>query len=177
MRLRRWVLIGIAVIPAAFAALCLFSFLQTPRRDPITPTADRIIVEKRAHRMTLLKQGQVVRTYRIALGRGGPEPKTRSGDNRVPEGTYRISGRNPDSAYHLSLRISYPTPAQASAARKGGTDPGGDIMIHGIRNGLGWIGAQHRRLDWTQGCIAVTNAEIEEIWRTVPDNIEIEIRP
>ena len=177
MRLRRWVLVGIALIPVTFAALCLFSFLQAPRRDPITPAADRIIVEKRAHRMTLFKQGQVVRTYRIALGRGGREPKTRSGDNRVPEGIYRISGRNPDSAYHLSLRISYPTPAQAAAARKVGTDPGGDIMIHGIRNGLGWIGPQHRRLDWTQGCIAVTNAEIEEIWRTVPDNIEIEIRP
>ncbi|RYY46669.1 MAG: hypothetical protein EOP59_02435 [Sphingomonadales bacterium] len=175
MRVRP-VVISVAAVALIVAALCAFSFAQTPRRDPIAPATDRIIVEKSAHRMTLLKNGRVVRTYRIALGRGGLGPKTRSGDNRVPEGTYRISGRNPDSAYHLSLRISYPTPSQAQAARARGIDPGGDIMIHGLRNGLGWIGTQHRRIDWTQGCIAVTNAEIEEIWRTVPDNVVIEIR-
>ena len=175
MRVRLFV-IGVAAIVIGVAALCAFSFAQTPRRDPIAPATDRIIVEKSAHRMTLLKDGRVVRTYRIALGRGGLGPKTRSGDNRVPEGIYRISGRNSDSAYHLSLRISYPTPSQAQAARARGIDPGGDIMIHGLRNGLGWIGTQHRQVDWTQGCIAVTNAEIEEIWRTVPDNIVIEIR-
>lgn len=175
MRLRG-ALIGIAAALTGLAALCAVSFFQTPRRDPITPATDRIIVEKRVHRMTLLKEGRIVKTYRIALGRGGLGPKTQWGDNRVPEGIYRISGRNPDSAYHLSLRISYPTLSQAQAARARGIDPGGDIMIHGLRNGLGWIGAQHRRLDWTQGCIAVTNAEIEEIWRTVPDNVVIEIR-
>lgn len=175
MRLRG-ALIGIAAALTGLTALCAVSFFQTPRRDPITPATDRIIVEKRAHRMTLLKAGRVVKTYRIALGRGGLGPKTQSGDSRVPEGIYRISGRNPNSAYHLSLRISYPTLAQAQAARARGIDPGGDIMIHGLRNGLGWIGAQHRRVDWTQGCIAVTNAEIEEIWRTVPDKVVIEIR-
>ncbi len=175
MRLRG-TLIGIAAALIGIAALCAYSFAQTPRRDPIQPLTDRIIVEKSAHRMTLLKRGQVVRTYRIALGRGGLGPKMQSGDNRVPEGIYRITGRNPNSAYHLSLRISYPSPSQSQAARARGIDPGGDIMIHGLRNGLGWIGAQHRRIDWTQGCIAVTNAEIEEIGRTVPNNVVIEIR-
>lgn len=175
MRLRL-VVIGVATVLTGIAALCALSFAQTPRRDPITPATDRIIVEKSAHRMTLLKAGRIVKTYRIALGRGGLGPKTQSGDNRVPEGIYRISGRNPNSAYHLSLRVSYPTPSQVKAARARGTDPGGDIMIHGLRNGLGWIGAHHRRADWTQGCIAVTNAEVEEIWRTVPDNVVIEIR-
>ena len=175
MRLRG-ALIGIAAALIGLMALSLLSFVQEPRRDPVQPATDRIIVEKRAHRMTLLKDGQVVKIYRIALGRGGLGPKTQSGDNRVPEGIYRISGRNPNSAYHLSLRISYPTPLQANAARARGIDPGGDIMIHGLRNGLGWIGAQHRRVDWTQGCVAVTNAEIEEIWRIVPDDIVIEIR-
>lgn len=175
MRLR-WMFLGVAATSIGIGGLCAFSFAQTPVRDPVEAATDRIIVEKRARRMILLKEGRVIRTYRIALGRGGLGPKERSGDNKVPEGIYRITGRNPESAYHLSLRIGYPTPSQARAARQRGIDPGGDIMIHGLRNGLGWIGAQHRRLDWTQGCIAVTNEEIKEIWRTVPDQAVIEIR-
>jgi murein L,D-transpeptidase YafK len=87
-----------------------------------------------------------------------------------------IDGRNPKSAFHLSLKISYPTPTQASAARALGIDPGGEIMIHGLPNGRGELGAAHRRTDWTGGCIAVTNEEIEWLWRAVPDGTPIEIR-
>jgi murein L,D-transpeptidase YafK len=126
--------------------------------------------------MTLLNGDRIVRIYRVALGRGGLDNKSRAGDGKVPEGIYHIVGRNPNSAYHLSLRISYPTSAQIREAGRLGVNPGGDIMIHGIRNGLGWLGARHRSLDWTQGCIAVTNEEIEEIWRLVPDGAQIEIR-
>jgi murein L,D-transpeptidase YafK len=98
-----------------------------------------------------------------------------AGATKVPEGDYRITGRNPRSAFHLSLRIGYPTPPQAQAARSRGVAPGGDIMIHGLGNGFGWIGGANRRLDWTRGCVAVTNAEIEEIWRLVPDGTLVEI--
>jgi murein L,D-transpeptidase YafK len=90
---------------------------------------------------------------------------------------YRIAGRNPHSAFHLALRVGYPTPGQRQHAQLLGVDPGGDIMIHGIHNGLGWLGSLQRRMDWTKGCIAVTDPEIEEIWRAVPDGTPIVIRP
>jgi murein L,D-transpeptidase YafK len=139
--------------------------------------ADRILVQKHAHTLTLFRGDQPIKTYRVALGRGGQGQKFQAGDNRVPEGEYRIVGRNPHSAFHLALRIGYPTPEQVSQARQHGVDPGGDIMIHGIRNGLGWIGPLQREVDWTKGCIAVTDSEIEEIWRLVPDQTPIEIQP
>ncbi|HEV7371436.1 L,D-transpeptidase family protein [Arenibaculum sp.] len=139
--------------------------------------ADRIVVRKARREMTLWRGGEPFKTYEVALGQGEPGPKRREGDNRTPEGIYRISGRNPNSAYHLSLRISYPEPRDVAAAQARGEPPGSDIMIHGIRNGFGWLGTLHRQLDWTAGCIAVTNAEIEEIWRAVPDGTPIEILP
>lgn len=139
--------------------------------------ADSILVQKKAHTLTLYRQGAVIRTYSVALGRGGIGPKVRAGDDRVPEGTYRITGRNPHSAFHLALRVGYPTPEQRREARVRGINPGGDIMIHGIRNGLGWAGRLQRRIDWTRGCIAVTDPEMDEIWRAVPDGTPIVIRP
>ena len=144
---------------------------------PSGARADRILVEKSARRMTLFQGGAVLRVYHVALGRGGPAPKRREGDNRVPEGTYSIDSRNPRSAFHLSLRISYPSAEDRAAAAARGEPPGGDIMIHGIRNGFGWIGTLHRRFDWTQGCVAVTDAEMDEIWRLVANGTLIEITP
>ena len=147
-------------------------------RDEAPPVSrvDRILVDKSDHRMTVYRANQRLRTFKVALGAGGPGPKFRQGDQRVPEGRYAIAGRNPNSAFHLSLKIGYPTPAQLAAARARGIDPGGDIMIHGLPNGQGWIGPAHRRSDWTDGCIAVTNEEIEWLWRAVPDGTPIEIR-
>ena len=139
--------------------------------------ADRIVVLKNDHKMLLYANGQVIRTYKVALGRGGLEKRERAGDHRVPEGTYVIDWRNPNSRYHLSLHISYPNPADRERAKPLGVDPGGDIMIHGLPNGRGWIGRLHRLVDWTQGCVAVTDSEIEEIWKLVPDGTPIEIRP
>lgn len=152
---------------------------RAPLSDPLPPgvQADRILVRKALREMVLFRGGQPLKTYEIALGRGEPGPKRREGDNRTPEGTYRIDGRNPRSAYHLALHVSYPAPADVVAAKSRGEPPGGDIMVHGIRNGLGWLGTLHRRVDWTAGCVAVTDAEIEEIWRAVPDGTPIEIRP
>jgi murein L,D-transpeptidase YafK len=149
---------------------------QPPALAPVPAVADRILVEKAARRMTLFSAGRPVRTYRVALGQGGLGAKQRQGDNKVPEGRYYITGRNPESDYHLSLRIGYPTLPQAEEAERQGIDPGGDIMIHGLPNGFGPLEARQLKGDWTRGCIAVTNAEIEEIWQLVPDWAIIEIR-
>jgi len=139
--------------------------------------ADRILVLKKDHKLILYREGQVLKEYRVALGGSPIGPKTRQGDHKTPEGHYLIDGRNPHSKFHLALHISYPTPAQVTAAHKAGFAPGGDVFIHGLPNGYGHIGAAHRRVDWTDGCIAVTNEEIEEIWRLVPNGAAVEIRP
>ena len=96
---------------------------------------------------------------------------------KTPEGIYKIDGRNPQSSFHLALHISYPSDEDDKRAAAHGVPPGFDIMIHGIQNGRGWIGAFHRWNDWTAGCIAVTDEEIEELWRVTPDGTTIEIRP
>ena len=169
---RSWLL---ALIPLAFGTAIV---ADRDEQSPLPPNAvaDRIVVDKTRHIMTLYNHEQPVRSYAIALGRGGLDTKSREGDNRTPEGQYRIDGRNPRSAFHLSLHISYPEARDVAKAAAHGENPGGDIMIHGIRNGFGWVGASQRWLDWTAGCIAVTNREMEEIWRVVPDGTPIEIR-
>ncbi|HET7585364.1 MAG TPA: L,D-transpeptidase family protein [Gemmatimonadaceae bacterium] len=139
--------------------------------------ADRVVIDKSDHLMTLYAGGQPVRRYRVALGFEPEGDKLQRGDGRTPEGVYRIDWANPDSRYHLSLHISYPDRADVKAARMRGVSPGGDIMIHGLPNGLGDIGAAHLQTDWTDGCIAVTNEEMDEIWRTVPVGTVVEIRP
>lgn len=169
----------IAVSAAGLTAAAGLTYIVRPRPDPLGSgaVADRIVVRKADRQMTLFRDGRPLKTYAIALGFGEPGPKSREGDGRTPEGLYRISGRNPQSAFHLSLRISYPDADDIAAAEAAGVAPGGDIMIHGLPNGLGWLGSLARARDWTAGCIAVTNAEIEEIWRAVPDGTPIEILP
>jgi len=138
---------------------------------------DRIIIEKKARTMELVRAGQVLKTYKIALGGEPVGAKTMQGDHRTPEGDYVINSRNAHSQFHRSLHISYPDAADRERARKLGVAPGGDIYIHGLPNGYGFIGAAHRARDWTDGCIAVTNQEIEEIWKLVENGTAVEIRP
>ena len=142
-----------------------------------TGPADKVLIEKKARRLSLLSMGEVIKTYRIALGGNPIGPKERQGDNKTPEGTYIIDSRNRNSGYHLSLHISYPNEKDKMRAKKLGVSPGGDIMIHGIKNGLAWIGSFHAEVDWTEGCIAVTDVEIEEIDRLVPNGTIVEIKP
>lgn len=139
--------------------------------------ADRILIEKQQHRMTLYSRGELLKTYRIALGGNPVGPKERQGDNKTPEGIYLIDSRNRESRFHLSLHISYPNEKDKKRAKALGISPGGDIMIHGIKNGSSWAGERHADVDWTQGCIAVTDEEIEEIDRVVPNGTVVEIRP
>ena len=139
--------------------------------------ADRIIIEKAVRKMILYQGQNAIRTYSIALGGQPIGRKQCQGDKRTPEGQYIIDGRNKNSHYHLSLHISYPNKADRDRAIINGCNPGGDIMIHGITNGLGWIGKLHTALDWTLGCIAVTDKEIEEIWELVPNGTPVLIKP
>ncbi|MEW5745852.1 MAG: L,D-transpeptidase family protein [Nitrospirota bacterium] len=139
--------------------------------------ADKILIEKKARRMTLFSKDTVLKTYKIALGGNPDGPKERQGDNKTPEGTYTIDWRNRNSDYHLSLHISYPNEQDRKRAKELGVSPGGDIMIHGIKNGLSWVGGRHTEIDWTKGCIAVTDEEIEEIDRLVPNGTVVEIIP
>jgi tetratricopeptide (TPR) repeat protein len=142
-----------------------------------TEPADKVLIEKKERRLTLLSKGEVIKTYKIALGGNPVGPKERQGDNKTPEGTYIIDSRNGNSGYHLSLHISYPNEKDKMRAKELGVSPGGDIMIHGIKNGLSWVGASHAEVDWTKGCIAVTDEEMEEIDKLVPDSTIVEIRP
>jgi tetratricopeptide (TPR) repeat protein len=140
-------------------------------------SVDRILIEKSTRRLMLISQGEVLRTYKIALGGNPIGPKERQGDNKTPEGTYVIDARNKDSRFHLSLHISYPNERDKNRARELGVSPGGDIMIHGIKNGFSWVGDAHTGVDWTKGCIAVTDEEIEEIDKLAPNGTIVEIRP
>ena len=142
---------------------------------PLTGQIERIVVEKAARRMVLIQNGTVVREYRIALGFTPDGSKERQGDGRTPEGVFRIDRRNDRSAYHLSLGLDYPRPQDRARAAAGGYDPGGDIMIHGQPNAL--PDAAVLKGDWTAGCIAVSNAEMREIWAATPTGTEVEIRP
>jgi len=137
--------------------------------------ADRVVVDKSERRMELLRDGRVIASYRVALGGNPKGPKIFEGDGRTPEGTYVLRGKNENSRFHRSIRISYPSPADRHRAWKYGGPPGGDIMIHGQPNGL----AEPLQVpgDWTAGCIALTNARMREIWDHTPIGTPVEIRP
>ena len=168
---------------ALFGALALigWDFLQLGRRvPPMIPAADRatsMVVDKAARRMTLLRDGTPVKIYDVVLGSAPSGHKQQAGDGRTPEGAYMIDFKNPKSRFHLALRISYPNADDRDRAGRKGVAPGGDIMIHGLPNGLGWLGDWHRMRDWTDGCIAVTGTQIEEIWAMVDVGTKIDIRP
>ncbi len=144
-------------------------------REPFTGTADFVLVDKSDRTLMLFAGGEVVRTYEgIAFGGAPTGHKQFEGGERTPEGRYTIDTRNPDSAYYLSLRISYPNARDRAHAEEQGRDPGGDIFIHGQPNGLP---AGRLPGDWTDGCIAVSNAEMDELWSAVADGTPIKIRP
>jgi murein L,D-transpeptidase YafK len=139
--------------------------------------ADRVVVLKKERTLQLVNHGKVVKTYKIALGGDPVGPKTRQGDHKTPEGTYVLDFRNAHSQFHKAIHISYPSERDHAAARAKGISPGGDVFVHGLPNGFGYVGAAHRLKDWTDGCVAVTNEEIDEIWKSVADGTPIEIRP
>ena len=139
--------------------------------------ADSIVVYKRERTLVLFNRGVPVRTYFVALGSKPVGDKERAGDQRTPEGLFYVNAHNPASKFHLALRISYPDDAHRARAAALGVDPGGDIMIHGLPKEYSEAGTNHLQNDWTNGCVALSNQEIEEIWRTVPDGTPVQIKP
>lgn len=139
--------------------------------------ADSVLVEKSLRKMYLIRDGEKYREYEISLGDSPKGHKTQEGDEKTPEGSYVLDYRNPNSKYHLSIHISYPNKEDKKQANERGVSPGGDIFIHGLPNGLGWMNAAFEGRDWTDGCIAVKNDEMDEIWKLVKNGTPIEIRP
>ena len=146
-----------------------------PPLAPLTQQIDRIEIDKSDRRLTVFRGGEAMRSYDVALGFAPDGDKTQQGDGRTPEGTFRIDRRNPNSKFHLSLGIDYPKPEDIAQARAAGVSPGGDIFIHGQPNGV--VVPIALPGDWTAGCIAVSDIEIEELWRITPTGTEVVIRP
>ena len=165
------------VILMVFASCCGACDNAPDNKPKIETKINHVILDKGERKLFLMSNNYVVKTYKVAIGSNPIGPKRQEGDGKTPEGLYIIDRRNPKSSCYRSLHISYPSAKDIEYARRAGVRPGGDIMIHGILNGLGWIGPFHRLFDWTGGCIAVTNKEIEEIWQMVPDGMPIELRP
>lgn len=170
-------MIGLLVIAALVAGTLVWAQLPDEPSLSAHARAGLVVVEKGKRRLTLYADGKPLKAYRVSLGREPWGAKQQDGDHRTPEGRYVIDFRKADSAYFRALHISYPGEADVAAARARGVGPGGAIMIHGIRNGLGWLGRLHRLVDWTDGCVAVTDQEMAEIWRAVPDGTPIELKP
>jgi murein L,D-transpeptidase YafK len=171
------------VLPARIAGLALvilFGIVAPTRATDQSAApaekADRIVVIKSARTLTLLNRGQVLKTYNVALGGDPVGPKVKAGDKKTPEGEYVIDSKNAHSRFHLALHISYPNAADGERARKLGVNPGGGVEIHGLESKYAWVGSLHRQMNWTAGCIAVTNPEIEEIYKLVPVGTPGEVR-
>lgn len=162
----------------ALAAVVIWDRYRLPPEEPLAPLdgrIDRILIEKGARRLTVFRDGQALRSYKIALGFAPEGDKHRQGDGRTPEGLFRIDRRNPESAFHLSLGIDYPQADDIARARAAGVSPGGDIFIHGQPNG--YDAFPTLPYDWTAGCIALSDAAIEALWRVVEIGTAVEIRP
>ena len=141
------------------------------------PVADKVVVEKANRKLHLLRDGSIFRTFKIALGMYPEGDKLTEGDQKTPEGRYILDARNPDSDFFLSIHISYPNVEDVRESRAKGLDPGGQIMIHGQPNDPTFSEAFYAKEDWTNGCIAVSNSDMIDIWLMTPDNTPIEILP
>ena len=150
---------------------------EPPPSVPAEAQADLIEVFKGERRMELKREGKTIRRYRVALGFSPERRKEREGDGRTPEGSYTVDARNPRSAFHLSLRVSYPDEDDKAHAASLGVSPGGDIYIHGQPNGWCKFLVGHPAKDWTTGCVAVSNAEIREVWALVPTGARVVLHP
>lgn len=166
-----------AVLPARAEGPISSSALVSSSLESALPIADRVIVHKGARKLELLSEGKVLRTYPIALGLRPEGHKEYEGDFRTPEGLYHLTRRNPNSEYFLSILIDYPHPQDVARARKLGLQPGGAIMIHGEPNVPRKPRDYYRNVDWTEGCIAVSNSDMVEIWLMTRPDTPIEIRP
>jgi murein L,D-transpeptidase YafK len=161
---------------AVSALLFVTSSANGAARAP-AKQADRIVIEKNKGTMTLMSGSTVLKTYKVALGGQPVGAKQRIADHKTPEGLYVVDQKKAASQFHRALHVSYPNARDKENARKLGVSPGGDVEIHGLGAKYGWVGAAHRQMDWTDGCIAATHEEIDEIWPLVAFGTPVEIKP
>ncbi|MBT0959506.1 L,D-transpeptidase family protein [Alphaproteobacteria bacterium KMM 3653] len=172
----RRTLYSIGLGGALFAAGVFYGQIRPTLPPPaLTGQVDRIVIDKSDREMVVYREGRALKRYGVALGFAPAGDKEREGDGKTPEGIYKIDRRNPNSSYHLSLGINYPLPEDRSRARAGGYSPGGDIFIHGQPKGI--TGLRWITEDWTLGCIAVSNAAMDELYPAIALGVEVEIRP
>jgi murein L,D-transpeptidase YafK len=174
VRQRVWAVLGVA---AAMLAGAVVVFGPLPAAATLVEKADKIVVLKSERRLYLLRDGTILKSYKVALGRQPKGTKIYEGDGRTPEGVYSVAAFNADSRFYRSIRVSYPNDSDRVRARALGQSVGGDIMIHGLAPERRQFGADHWLFNWTSGCIAVTDKEIDEIWQRVELGTPIEIRP
>ena len=160
------------IIHAGGLAALLFATAATA-----TPQADLVLVDKRAQRLYLYQGQRLLATFPVAFGARPQGHKQQEGDERTPEGRYLLDYKKADSGYYKAIHISYPNAADRAAAAARGVSPGGQVMIHGQRNGFGWAAALTQRVNWTNGCIALSNADMEQVWQAVAPGTPIEIQP
>ncbi|MGB8600815.1 MAG: L,D-transpeptidase family protein [Rhizomicrobium sp.] len=177
MKKRTGVLVFFATALIGILVMWLASALR-PRRKALPPgtLADYVLIEKRSHRLTLFFKHRRLKAYRVALGRGGLGPKLKRGDARTPEGLYRVEKHISKKKYRHSLKLDFPSEQDVAMAKRRGARMGGDVLIHGLRNGLGWVGHWHRAVSWTNGSVGLTNDEMDELYHVIPDGTPVEIR-
>ena len=171
---------SVVAAPAGVAAGVGSGMAQAPMAATMSatvPIADQVLVRKSERRLYLLRHGEILRSYRVALGLIPDGPKERAGDFRTPEGRYQLTRRNSRSDYFLSIQVSYPNADDVRRARRDHVNPGGSIMIHGLPNLQRHPPDYYAAADWTDGCIAMSNADMVELWLMVQDNTPIDIRP
>lgn len=176
-----------AIFVLLFFALCLLAYTRImarwghtspPALLPAAQQADLIVIHKSERTLTLMRHGVPLANYHVSLGKNADAgPKQREGDKRTPQGHYFIDSRNSHSRFSLSLHISYPDKNDINAAKSAGYSPGENIMIHGLPNGWAGLNPLLQLIDWTNGCIAVTNTEMDDIWSRVSTGTPVEIEP
>ena len=189
LRVPNFSMMRLVTLAAALVLSCAWTVGQTdglvesqpaaftpPALDRL-PTVDRVVVRKAERRLILMHGGNVVRSYHVALGLNPQGQKERAGDFRTPEGSYHLDRRNPRSDFFLSIKVSYPNEQDIRRAHTRHWDTGGSIMIHGLPNVLKHEQEYYESHDWTDGCVAVSNADMVEIWMLVPDDVPIDILP
>ena len=168
-------IVGILIL--SLVCILLVYYFLPEEKLPAHIRIDKLVVMKSERTMYAYSKGKLVKVYHVAIGKNAVGDKEYEGDRRTPEGSYYIEDKNPNSGYHKNLGISYPDKTDLREARAKGVPAGGDVKIHGLKNGRGLLGKFHRLRNWTAGCIAVTNEEMDELYNAVAIGTPIIIRP
>jgi murein L,D-transpeptidase YafK len=161
----------------AVSLTILSAFLAYTGSASGQPKADQVLVVKSESRLYLIKEGDVFASFPVSFGGDPKGHKQERGDGRTPEGCYVLDYKNPNSSFYKSIHVSYPNAQDRRTAQKRGAEPGGDIMVHGQPNRWGWVSPVLQLFNWTNGCIALSNTNMDHVWDAVDVRTPIEIRP